>query len=269
MIAQRPDAFKLLTGQLSTRDYPSGISPPGQGGKFDTSGNVQHWQGNTFVCHVVRSSPCYAAIVELQERVKRSEFAQLMTFMPAPSFHMTVFQGVSPGSQGSGNWPAGLPDDIHRDDWPAGLSKDIHRDDWPAGLSKDTHRDDATAEMLRRVHDVELASRFDIRATGLFCANSLTVAGRNDEAESKLRQARESLRTATRISPPEFDSFVFHITLGYLIQWLSENTAKELIEFSDSLYAMFKSQLQNIALEPCAFCNFDNMHAFLPVRVFK
>ena len=256
MIAQRPDAFKLLTGQLSTRDYPSGISPPGQGGKFDTGGNVQHWQGNTFVCHVVRSSPCYAAIVELQETVKRSEFAQLMTFMPAPSFHMTIFQGVSPGSQGSGNWPAGSPDDIHRDYWPA-------------GLSEDTHRDDATAEMLRRVHDVELASRFDIRATDLFCANSLTVVGRNNEAEKKLRQARESLRAATRISSPEFDSFVFHITLGYLIQWLSENTAKEIIEFSDSVYAMFKSQLQNIALEPCAFCNFDNMHAFLPVRVFK
>ena len=242
MITERPDAIKLLTGKLTTQDYPSGISPPGQGGKFNTSGDVQRWLGNTFICHVVQPSPGFSAMVELQEMVKRSEFAQLMTFLPAPSFHMTVFNGISPGSHGSGGWPKGLPVDIHRDD--------------------------ATAEMLKRVHDIQLDSKFAIRATDLFCGNSLTIAGRDDDAKTNLWQARESLRTATRISPPDFDSFVFHITLGYLVQWLSENTAKELVEFSNSLYTKFESQLQAIELEPCTFCNFNSMHSFLPVKVF-
>ena len=242
MNQKRPDAIKYLTGHLCTRDYPSGISLPGQGGKFNTSGEVQTWRGNTFLCHVVRSSPSFSALVELQEQIKRSEFGRLITFLPAPSFHMTVFQGLSPGKQG--------------------------KDDWPAGLPEDVHRDHATAEMLNRVQNVQLASNYEIRVADLFCASSLTVEGRDDAAEATLRQARELLRETTRISPPDFDTYVFNISLGYLIQWLSESTARELVEFSDSLFGTFESRLQSIELEPCAFCNFENMHAFFPVKKF-
>lgn len=237
----RPDPIAFLTGQLRQSPYPSGIGLPGTGAKFTTDGTVEIWPGNTFVCHVTRPSKSYAALVEMQERVKMSRFGPLFTWLPAPSFHMTLFQGMSPGKQGSA--------------------------DWPEGVRADAPRDAVTAEILRRTEGVDLP-RFDIRATDLFCGKSLTVVGRDAAAEAALRVARVRLREATGIRPPDFDSYVFHITLGYLIQWVSPGTAAELVAFSAETYGMFAGALQDITLDPCGVCNFDSMHHFEVLRAF-
>lgn len=238
----RPDSIHYLTGKLSDRPYPSGISLPGEGGKFTTNGEIQRWAGNTFVCHVTRPSMSYSVLVELQEEIKRSEFSILFTWLPAPSFHMTVFQGLSPGNQGT--------------------------DNWPADLAANATRDEATSLLIERVADLDLDSHFQMQAVNLFCAHSLTVCGVDDSADGRLRDARRKLRAATRISPPNFDGYVFHITLGYLIQWLSESCAIELIDFSNNLFTEFSDDLQVIELEPCALCNFETMHNFAPVKLF-
>lgn len=236
----RPDPIAALTGALSNRPYPSGIGLPGTGAKFTTSGAVEIWKGNTFVCHVTRPSDAYAALVELQEGMRCGPFGPLFTWLPAPSFHMTLFQGMSPGKQGS--------------------------PDWPQGLSGDASRDAITAELLQRTRGIVLPD-FAIRATDLFCGNSLTVTGRDAAAEQRLRDARVTLRDATRMVPGDFDTYVFHITLGYRVAWLSDPTARALVEFSNALYADFAPRLQDIPLERCAFCTFDSMHHFEPVAV--
>ena len=234
----RPEPIKFLTGTLSPRAYPSGVGLPGTGEKFTTDGVVEIWPGNTFVCHVERPSPAYAALMELQEAVKQSEFAAFFTFLPPPSFHMTVFQGMSPGNQGTPEWPRDVP--------------------------VTASRDDVTETIAARTRGLELPE-VRIRAKDLFCARSLTVTGIDEAAERTLRQARSDLRDATGISPRDFDSYVFHITLSYLIHWLSVSAATELAAFSDELFGEFEEALQDISLEPCAFCNFDSMHHFEPV----
>ena len=237
----RPDPIKFLTGQLSERPYPSGIGLPGTGAKFTTSGEVEIWPGNTFVCHVTRPSDAYMALVEMQERLKQSAFATFFTYLPAPSFHMTVFQGMSPGNQVT----------------PA----------WPEDVSEKADRDTVTAEMLTRTAEVRLPG-FRAKATDLFCGKSLTVTGADMEAEAELRRARETLRAATRMRPRDFDVYVFHITLGYLIQWLSPRAAEELTAFSTETFEDLADRLQNIPLDPCAFCNFDSMHHFEELRSY-
>lgn len=238
----RPDAIEYLTGKLSDRPYPGGISLPGEGGKFNTNGEVQRWPGNTFVCHVSRDVFSYAVLMELQEEVKRGEFSAFFTYLPPPSFHMTVFQGLSPGRQGS--------------------------EEWPAGLAVNATRDEATALMLDQIADMTIDSEFEVMATDLYCAHSLTVCGVDDEVNASLMETRQALRAATGIRPPDFDEYVFHITLGYLIQWLSPSCAIEVSDYSKNLYREFSEDLQQIRLDPCAFCNFDSMHAFSAVRKF-
>ncbi|WP_420337174.1 DUF1868 domain-containing protein [Roseibium sp.] len=240
MTPKRPDPIAHLTGNLSKKPYPSGVSLPGQGGKFDTCGGVQIWRGNTFVRHVTKGSDSFAALVELQEAVKRSEFARFYTFLPAPSFHMTVFQGYSPRSDIGKTLPADLASNLGADCASTDISKRV------AGLSLPHAR---------------------ARPSGLFCLHSVTMEGASPEDERALRQARQRLRDATGLNPPDFDSYVFHITMAYLTQWLSPTTAAEVVAFSAELGQAFCATNPDIALDPCAFCTFESMHHFEPLLV--
>ncbi|MDJ1017591.1 MAG: DUF1868 domain-containing protein, partial [Paracoccaceae bacterium] len=98
MSPKRPNEIDHLTGRLSRTVRPPGISLPKGGGKFTTDGAVQIWPGNTFVCHLDRRSEPYALILALQEDLKKSAFQRFFAFLPPPSFHMTVYQGLSPES---------------------------------------------------------------------------------------------------------------------------------------------------------------------------
>ncbi len=234
------DPFSLLTGKLSDQPYPGGISQPGGGGKFTPDGTVLEWPGNTFICPVPQNSDSFAAMVDIQNELKQSEFAPCFTFLPTSSFHMTVFQGLSPGNEGTKDWPANLP-----------------------GA---TDYNAATEAMLKRIAPLTLDNQFGVSVTDLFCGYSLALSGADEASERTLRQNRIQLRDATQISPPAFDDYVFHITLAYMLSWLSESHAKDLLAFSRSLFSRYEDRLQNIELAPCVFCDFKDMHAFTPIE---
>ncbi len=241
MSPKRPDPIEYLTGRLFGTVRPSGTGLPKGGGKFTPDGAVQIWPGNTFICHVDRRSQAYRAIQELQEEIKKSPFNRFFTFLPPPSFHMTVYQGLSPDTKPGAGWP----------------------DDIPQTLS----RDDATALMLSRLEGLRLPQAFRIKVDGLFAGHSLTVAGADKADESALRQARVALRDNTGIRFGDFDDYVFHISMAYLIDWLSEKTARELVAFSDEVFGQFQSAIGVIDLGPVEFCSFDSMHHFEPVKI--
>lgn len=241
MIPMRPDAIDYLTGRLSSDPRPGGISLPGAGGKFLSDGSVQHWPGNTFICHIDCRSSAFEAIRALQEEIKRSPFNRFFTFLPPSSFHMTVFQGVSPASAPGRGWPDGL--------------------DWPLA------RDAASAEILQRIDTVALPNRSTIRLVDVFAAHSLTVTGATAQDEEDLRAARQTLRDATRIAQADFDDYVFHISLAYLIDWVSEPLARDIAAFSAELTAELAARLGDITLGPVEFCEFDTMHHFEPLKL--
>jgi hypothetical protein len=241
MAQMRPDAIDYLTGRLSDRTRPPGIELPDGGGKFTPDGAVQIWPGNTFVCHVDRASAAYEAIRELQEEVKKSVFNRFFTFLPPPSFHMTIYQGLAPGMTVGHGWPADMP--------------------------KDLSRDEITTHLLNRLASLELPSSYKVKVDGLFCGYSLTMVGADETQVTALRQTRTALCDATGIQFPDFHTYVFHITMAYLIDWLSEKTARELVAFSADLESRFRSAIGIIELGPVEFCNFDSMHHFEPVSI--
>jgi len=201
---------------------------------------VQAWPGNTFICHVRPDGTAHKAIRGLQEEMKMSRFARFFTFLPPSSFHMTVFQGISP-------IPA-----------TAALQ--------PEGPRPGEPRHELSAELLARVEDIVFDPSPAARMVDLFCGYSLTVTGAGPEGEAPLRRMRETLRNATGIAPPDFDDYVFHITLAYLLEWLTEETAEELVAFSAALTDGYAEALSAIPLGPVEFCTFETMHHFEPVK---
>ena len=243
MDQKRPVAIDYLTGRLSDRTRPPGIELPNDGGKFTPDGAVQFWPGNTFICHVDRASAAYEAILELQEELKKSVFNRFFTFLPPPSFHMTIYQGLSPGMAAGRGWPADLP--------------------------KDLSRDEITNHLLERVVPLELPSSYRVKVDGLYCGYSLTMVGADTNEETALRQTRTALRDATGIQFADFHTYVFHITMAYLIDWLSQKTAQELVAFSAELESRFQAAIGTIELGAVEFCNFDSMHHFDVVRALS
>lgn len=240
MAPTRPDEIPYLTGRLTGTLLPRGISLLNGGGKFTPDGAIQYWPGNTFVCHLDRQSRAFEAIHELQEDLKKSVFNRFFTFLPPPSFHMTVYQGIAPSTTSGNGWPEGVPEGLPRDE--------------------------VTSILSERLERMELPRSFRVKVDGLHCGYSITVSGADSREEDSLRTARAALRDATGITFPDFHDYVFHITLAYLIDWLSEGTARELLAFGADLGARLVERVGVIDLGPVEFCNFDTMHHFELVR---
>ena len=241
MAPRRPNEIRYLTGRLSNAPLPPWVSPEGHGGKFTTDGRVQIWPGNTFVCHVDRNSQAFEAICALQAELKASAFQKFFAFLPPASFHMTVFQGVSPASKPGRRLPACLP--------------------------RDASRDEVTNALLGRIDGIALPQRHRMRVVDLFSGCSLTMAGATEEDEKSLRETRIALRRATGIDFDDFDDYVFHITLAYLLKWVPEATAQGIAALGAEMAERYIDEIGLIDLGPVEFCNFENMHHFERVKL--
>lgn len=224
------DAVAYLSGAQD-----SGAEPFAIGRKFDAQGQRLSCPGNTTLCHVAPESAAHAALVAVQEAMQASQYADCFTFLPPASFHMTIFEGI-----------------IDYARMPAR---------WPAGIALDSVVTDVTEQLRERMQDCTLPRSFDVRAERLFGGFSVRMAGANKTAEADLRFARDTLRDATQIRRPDHDSYAFHITLGYLLRWLTPEDAADLQDLADSLFERHLSAL-TFELGPVEFCSFETMHRF-------
>lgn len=236
----RDDPIDLLTGRLSDLPAPRAITEPGQGGKFAPDGSVQQWPGNTFICHIAPGSAQHGALCAMQEEMKAGPVGAFFTWLPPASFHMTVFQGIS-------------PDDPV---WPEGLDCE---------LDCELDCDAVTKALVPKVRSLSLPQRLAPAARGLYAGHSVTLEGKDAAAEARLRATRQALRDATGINPHGFDVYTFHITLGYPLRWLNEAEAQKVCAASDVAFAAHRHALAEIPLGPVEFCTFENMHHFEPV----
>ena len=137
----------------------------------------------------------------------------------------------------------------------------------PESFPESLPRDEASAILAEQLDGLGLPTHFRIMVDGLFAAHSLTVSGADETEETALRQVRATLGDATGIQFADFDDYIFHITIAYLIDWLPEATAREIAEFSSEVDRRFQGEIGHIELGHVEFCNFDSMHHFEPVRI--
>ena len=220
--------------------------PPSVGIKFGRDGHVLPFPGNTVICHLPQqgeSTACFNALLDIYREAPAHAFMRKVTMLPPSSYHMTVFGAAADSDRRPGLWPSGLPLDA------------------PIAAC---HR--AVAERLQAFKlncTLPLRLRVDLSDVD---ENHRPLRLRLlpvDEAENaKLRGLRDRLSAALSIRQEDHDDYGFHITLGYLIRWLSP---EEHVTFRNELRRwrnMVAAQCPVIELGAPEFCTFDDMFAF-------
>ncbi|KAJ6466342.1 RNA ligase/cyclic nucleotide phosphodiesterase [Mycena sanguinolenta] len=211
---------------VEPRKYPSGIP-----NKFDPEGNVQRYLGNTFICHLDPSSEpdLYRSLLALNDKLKNHHLNRLYALLPPSSFHMTVFDGI-----------------------------------WPDDLPVNTSLEECTALYEKKLSSFDLKCElpFHLSIVGLDLLESgiqLHLEFSTPEETARIRDLRDRLSTLLRIRKKDHNTYGFHLSMAYMLRFLTEEQNRELTEL---LMEHFKGMPKQFKLGAPEFCTFENMFAF-------
>lgn len=227
-------AIDYLTGALT-----GGARPAAVGLKFTEEGAPLACPGYTTICHVDPASDAFRALVAAQDALKAGLLASAFTFMPADSLHMTIFEGVIDYSRTA--------------------------DRWPAHLSLDATIAEATKDAAARLKEHPCQQEFKLRPVEVFGGFTVGITGATDDEETGLRKTRNALRDALNLHRPDHDAYQFHVTLAYLLRWLSRDEAQEVVDVSHSVANALLQDMPTLTLGPVELCSFETMHRFDPI----
>lgn len=231
--AMTEGAHDYLTGRLT-----GGTRPAAVGDKFEPTGAVRHWPGNTFICHIP-AGPAHQALTAAQARLRAGPLAEAFAFLPPSSLHMTVFEGAN---------------NVRR-----------HDDSWPGALSPEMDLSDVTAHFRMATGPLLLPPTATTRPASIFGGFSVMVNGATEIDERKLRDMRSALSVATTIRRADFADYRFHVTMAYPLRWLRDDEAHAVVSLSDAVFADLATAMPTVPLDEVEFCTFEDMHAFYPV----
>jgi hypothetical protein len=95
----------------------------------------------------------------------------------------------------------------------------------------------------------------------------LVVGPVGAEDAAALATGRDRLADLFGYRHPDHDSYVFHITFAYLLDWLPDAELPEVRAFLEAGLAEIRRAAPVIELTPPAFCRFEDMHHFEELRV--
>ncbi|MBL4627058.1 MAG: DUF1868 domain-containing protein [Roseicyclus sp.] len=204
------------------------------GTRYDAAGFLPE-AGNTIVCHLDESAPAHSAVLEARVRMQRLVGAEHLLFTPPASLHMTLFEGVI---------------ETHRT-----------ADAWPDDVDCDASISQVTDVMVQRLAGLVPPAGFAVRVVGLR-PTGLVLCGASEADDVAMGAWREALSQAFGFRHTEHDSYQFHMTFAYLINWLPDAV---LPRWESELPAIFDDLVRAapvIPLRPPAFCRFDDMTEF-------
>lgn len=239
----------LLGVNLSLPDFKSPSSPrpkypSGVPDKFDPDGNVQHFPGNTIICHLSNSTDLYSSLLVLYERLEQRPLSHLYALLPPSSWHMTVFEGADDHRRKPGYWPSNLAMDVPIEECTALFEKELS------------------------IFDLQTALPYHLSIVGFNALKSgiaLHIEPHTAD-NTALRGLRDRLTGVLKIRQPNHDSYGFHMSLGYLLRYLTDDQKKELQSLLDD---HFKDMPKEIELGPPEFCRFEDMFAYEPLLYLK
>ncbi|QND53909.1 DUF1868 domain-containing protein [Phyllobacterium sp. 628] len=227
------DLIKPSLARFAVSQHPE--PPQHLGRRYDTSGNFLIEPGNTVVSHLVKGSESEKAVIAVRERMLAMPDASRLAFTPVSSLHMTLFQGIIEYRRRASFWPDDVP--------------------------LDTSIDDMTRLYVDRLQDFEGCGPFNVKVVDVTPAG-LTVAGASEYDERILRAWRDALAVPFGYRHPDHDTYVFHITLAYVIERFPDDRLAAWQELLDDCLAFIQREAPVIALNPPAFCSFADMKHF-------
>ncbi|KAF8208568.1 RNA ligase/cyclic nucleotide phosphodiesterase [Mycena galopus ATCC 62051] len=221
--------------------YPSGVP-----NKFDPDGNVQPFPGNTTVCHLPPTSELYKSLLDFHEKLKSSHLRHLHTLLPPSSWHMTMLEGV--------------------------CDKVRSRTRWPDDLSVDASLEECTSLYKKRLSSFDLQCDAPYHLT-ILKFKPLNTAGigvhlepSTPEENARLRRLRDRLSKLLHIRAKNHKTYVFHLSVAYMLRFLTEEQDKEMTEL---LTEHFEGMPKEFELGPPEFCTFESMFAFKQLFYLK
>jgi len=222
-----------------SRKYPSGVPD-----KFDPDGNVQHFPGNTIICHLSNSTELYSSLMILYGRLTQSPLSHLYELLPPSSWHMTVFEGVVDKMREPGYWPSNLAMNASLEECTALYENELSSFDLQTDLPY--HLSIVGFEPLKNGISLHIEPHMtDNRA---------------------LRGLRERLADLLQIRHPNHDRYGFHVSLAYLLRHLTDDQKPEL---KSLLMDHFRDMPKEFELGPPEFCKFEDMFGFEPLFYLK
>ncbi|MFQ5623287.1 MAG: DUF1868 domain-containing protein [Paracoccaceae bacterium] len=212
--------------------------------RFDASGRALRCSGNTVIAHV-HEGPAKTALDEARSRLSATSAGRCFAWLPASSYHMTIFDGLLHDRRDAGHWPGALP--------------------------RDASNAAADAFMSSRLSSVPVPEGgFAMRATAIGGFESGAVAARlapaDAAAQARLRRYRDALAAATGLAHrPGHAAYVFHITLAYLIGWPPAEDAASFDRAAEAEAERLTRALPGLRLGPPEICRFDDMCLFRPL----
>jgi hypothetical protein len=216
--------------------------PQRLGIRYDAQGRFLPEPGNTVVCHLERRSPSESAIFAVRERMMTMPGADCLAFTPAPSLHMTLFQGVIDSRRTLPYWPADIP--------------------------LQTRIEDMTRRFLTRLDGFDGSGPFEVRITEV-TPTGLTVEGATEADRQVMQGWRNELSHAFGYRHPDHETYSFHITFAYPIRGLPDARAGEWQAFLDESLAFLQREAPIAALRNPAFCQFRTMEHFEELLVLE
>ncbi|MEL6467751.1 MAG: DUF1868 domain-containing protein [Pseudomonadota bacterium] len=197
--------------------------------------------GNTVVCHLDLDAPGHLAVLKARARMQMLPGAARVLYTPIQSLHMTVFEGA--------------------------LDSRRIEDAWPKHLPLDAPMSDVTADLHDRLAAFTAPGPFQVRAVGLR-PTGLQLAGATAADEAVMRAWRDALTVPFNYRHQAHDSYRFHMTFGYMLDWIPDDLVAVWDAAMQEILADLIAEAPVMPLQRPAFCTFDDMTHFAPLRVF-
>lgn len=232
----RPEPFRIENHAASAHSQPNRYV----GSRFSEEGVFLPEAGNTVVRHVVPGSETEGALMELRERLRGLPWGHRFAYTDIASYHMTVFNGAIETQRETGHWPRDLP--------------------------LDAPLDETTGYLAGRLEDFEGPGPFDMRIAEV-TPFGLTLTGATEVDETAARAWRDVLTEPFTYRSPSHDAYTFHVTLAYIIDWIPDDLIPDYKRALADLTEEFQERISVVELGPPAFCTFEDMNGFPPVRI--
>ena len=224
--------------------------PPSEiGHKFNADGSVRRYPGNTIISPVDPASPLRRALVAVRDRLRQGAFSRRLAFLPPASYHMTIFGGALDQARGEGAWPRNLPPDApleacHQLFFDALRRFDLACDP-PFRLRVAPPEADADPRVALKLEPIDAAE------------------------EKRLRDLRDRLAEALDLRQPDHDGYFFHISLHYLVDWMTEAELGDYRKARADSLDRLRSAVPLVEMGPPKFCLFEDMFAFPPLLTLR
>ena len=206
--------------------------------KFHPNGDVMFFPGNCIICHLSPDSALYKTLSVVYNKLAEQDFARLYTLLPPASWHMTVFEGVCDRIRKTHFWPEDVPLD--------------------ASLTT------CNALFMQKLARFDLGTEppFRIAVEGwqsLEDGIAVRLVPAGVAEESRLRNLRDRLSQLLGIRHPTHDTYVFHVSVAYLLRHLDQQEARGVWAFLQE----HRSGLPDVfELGAPEFCLFDDVSAY-------